>query len=456
MPDDSRLPARASGRELPRLPVVNDSTLVLALADAEQREQQAGAQDLPFSAVLPTPAQLVAQALHDPPPTELHLQFQRHIGNALSALAAAAGGVAAAATALSPHNAFNAFQQVGVASSHPSVAGGMASHGARISSYGLQVLRLAAAQENVGELLAREAPVALDASRHSFELRTFVGVKQLSLLLADGESNDSVLAQMAAAINQANLGVIATLARPTFSTVQIAITATLSGSASSFSLTDLDGWLVRTTGASREARAAQDAAYVLDGVRTMSPTNQILLQGGKIQLTLHTISRGADVTIAVGPDREAVLGAVGHLAEAVTQLAGVITENERYLSPTFVGDFSSAIQALGPQLKQVGVEVAEDNTVSVDHQAFIYAFDEKPEMVESTVSSPNGAAQRIGGFAADVMSAPISRYGAREFIPAMLPPTSHPTPQMILASNSLSALLYAQLLAQGLFINSLF
>ena len=443
-------------RELPRLPVVSDSTLVLALADAEQREQEGSGQDSPFSAVLPPPAQLVAQALNDPRPTELHLQFQRHIGNALSALAAAAGGVAAAATALSPHNAFNAFQQVGVSSSHPDVASGTASQGARISSYGLQVPRLAAAQENVGELLAREAPMALDPGQHSFELRTFVGVKHLSVPVAECESNDSVLTHMAAAINQANLGVIATLARPTFSTLQIAITATLSGSASSFSLGDLEGWLVQTSGASWEARAAQDAAYVLNGVRTTSPTNQLLLQGGKIQLTLHTISRGAEVTVAIGPDRDAVLGAVEHLAEAVTQLAAVIGENERYLSPTFVGDFGSAVQALVLPLQQVGVEIAEDNAVSVNRQAFVQACDEQPELVESTLSSPNGAAQRIGGIAAGVMSDPISRYGAREFIPLMLPPTSHPTPQMILASNSLSALLYAQLLAQGLFINSLF
>ena len=443
-------------RELPRLPVVSDSTLVLALADGEQHGQEGGSPELPFSAVLPTPAQLVAQALSDPPPTELHLQFQRHIGNALTALAAAAGEVAAAATALSPHNAFNAFQQVGVASSQPGVVSGTALHGARISSYELQVLRLAAAQENVGELLAREVPMALDPGLHTYELRTFAGVKRLGLLLAEGESNDSVLTQMAAAINQANLGVIATLARPTASTVQIAITATLSGSASSFTLADVEGWLVQASAASREARPAQDAGYILDGVRTMAPTNQLLLQGGKVQLTLHTISRGAQVTIAVGPDLEAVLGAVQRLAEAVSLLAGVIAANERYLSPIFVGDFGSAIQALAPHLQQIGVEVAPDNTVSVNGNAFSYAFQEQPELVESTMASSNGAAQRIGGFAADIMSAPISRYGAREFIPPVLPATSHPTPQMILASNSLSALLYAQLLAQGLFINSLF
>ncbi|HLQ32082.1 MAG TPA: hypothetical protein VK457_05300, partial [Chloroflexota bacterium] len=80
-------------RELPRLPVLVDSTLVRALAEAEQENSA-----LPFGVRLPTPAQLVAEALHQPPPTELHLQFQRHVGQALTALAAAAGDVAAAAS----------------------------------------------------------------------------------------------------------------------------------------------------------------------------------------------------------------------------------------------------------------------------------------------------------------------------------------------------------------------
>src|SRR5581483_169592 len=150
-------------RELPRLPVVNDSTLLAALAEAEQSGQESGGGlGLPFSAVLPTPAQLVAQALNDPPPTVLHLQFQRHVGNALTMLAGAASDVAAAASALSPNNAFNAFQQVGAASSNPNVISGTASNGARISTVRMAVLRLATAQENVGDLLAREAAVALD------------------------------------------------------------------------------------------------------------------------------------------------------------------------------------------------------------------------------------------------------------------------------------------------------
>jgi hypothetical protein len=445
-------------RQLPRLPVINDSTLVLALTEAEQQqqEQDSAAGDLPFSVVLPTPAQLVADALHGPPPTELHQQFQRHIGQALTALAAAAGQVAAAASALSPNNAFNAFRQVGVASSDPNVVSGTALSGARISSYQLQVLRLAAAQENVGELLAREAPAALEPRRHEVELRTFAGTRTIGVDVAPNESCESVITQLAAAINRANLGVVATLARPTSSTIQIAVTATLSGSASGFSFADVDGSLVAFSGVGRAAREAQDAAYLLNGVTTMSPSNQVSLQGARVQLTLHTISRGIEQTISIGPNAEAVLEAVNHLASNVSYMAGVVAENDRYLSQRLVDDFASAVQALAPSLQQAGVEVLPDNTIAVNRTAFQYAFGENPEAVEAIIASPNGAAQRIGAFAAEIMSAPISRYGAREFIPAILPPTSHPTPQMILASNSLSALLYAQLLAQGLFINSLF
>src|SRR5438552_2453712 len=376
-----QLPAR----ELPRLPVINDSTLVAALTEAELQHREENALHLPFGVVLPTPAQLVAQALNDPPPTELHMQFQRHVGQALSALAAAAGRAAAAASALSPQNAFNAFQQAGVSSSNPTAVSGTALSGARISTSAINVLRLAAAQENLGELLAREAPAGLDPGQHTFELRTFVGVKQLGLQVAPGESNDSVLTQIAAAINQANLGVIGTLVRPTPSLVQIAITAHLSGGASSFSLADLDGWLVRVSGAAKVAREPQDAAYLLDGVRTMSPSNQVLLQGGKVQLTLHTISRGVEQTLTVGPDREALLAAVAHLTESVTDLAEVVAVNRRYLSAAFVGDFGSAIQGLGPQLQQIGVDIDPHNRLSVNRSALEYVFDREPALVESVL-----------------------------------------------------------------------
>ncbi|HLY66114.1 MAG TPA: hypothetical protein VKU60_11320 [Chloroflexota bacterium] len=451
-PEDRRL---AAARELPRLPVLNDSTLLSALADAEleQRQMDHGS---PFGGRLPTAAQLVARAIWDAPPTELHLQFQRHVGNALSGLAFAAGSVAAAAGTLSPHNAFSAFRQVAVSSSDRGVVEGEAFAGARSASYAMNIVRLASAQENVGELLAGEAPAGLGAGEQTFELRTRVGTKQLAVTFAGAESNEHMLAQLAASINQAALGVVAMLVRPTASTLQLAITTGDSGSSSAFSLIDLDGGLVRVSGASHTVNEAQDAVYILNEVRTTSPRNEVSLQAGKVRLTLRGVSHGVAQTVSVGPNRQALASALAELVSAISQLATIINENRRYLARTLIDDFGAIVDSLRPRLQQIGVNVGGEYEMELNGPAFDYVLDNSPELAESVVTAPDGLAQRIGQFAAEVMSAPVSRFGAPEFIPPMLPRTSHPTPQMILASNTLSALLYAHLFAQGLFINSVF
>lgn len=454
--NDSPLTALTSPRELPKLPIISDSTLLKALAAAEREGQyEQGGSGLPFGAVLPSAAQLVRDAIVGPPPKELHLQFQRHVGQALGSLAGAAGAVAAAAGALSPRNEFNAFRQVRVSMSETGVATGEAFAGARIASYNLNVLQLAAAQENVGELLAGEAPATLDPGEHSFELRSRAGTKQLAVTLASGETNNVALTQMAAAINQANLDVLATLARPTSSTVQLAISSRDSGSASAFSLMDIQGWLVRASGAARVAKQAEDAVYLLNDVRTVSPANQVPLQGGRVQLILLAPSRGLVQAVAVGPDRAAVTAAFAELVDAMRSLVSAVADNRRYFSRGFLGEFDDLMESLRPGLQRLGVTF-DDAEMALNASAFEYLFDSSPEQAEALVTAQDGVAQRVGQFVAEIMSAPVSRFGAPEFIPPVLPRSSHPTPQMALASNTLSALLYAQLFAQGLFINSLF
>jgi hypothetical protein len=221
-------------------------------------------------------------------------------------------------------------------------------------------------------------------------------------------------------------------------------------------LEDVLGNAVRVAGAGRMASPAQDAACVLDGVRTVLTANILALQGGSVRLTLHSARPDEEVSLGIGPDRQAVTASIQTLASAVSVLARTITENVASLSRNFVNDFSATIQAQRIGLARIAVDVNDDNSMTFDPETFADIFDADPSLVETIVASPHGAAQRIGQFATEVMSAPISRFGAPDLIPAMLPPTSHPTPQMLLASNSLSALLYAQLFAQGLFINTLF
>jgi hypothetical protein len=434
--------------ELPRLPAVRDDGLVAALAQKLDAEQS------PFGARLPTPGELVREAIYQPPPTLLHEQYQRSLGEALSTVAAAAGQLAAAAGALSPRNAFNAFRQIGVTVSNPAALQGVALSNARPASYSLVIERVAVSQESVGQLLPRDAAAGLEPGVHQVVIRSRQGRREVLVELKAGDDNEQVVASLAAAINAANLALSAALARPTPNLVQLAVSSSVSGLAGAFSFEP--SRVVTYTGADRVARAASDAVFELNGVRTTSPDSLVSLQGGNVQLTLLRADAGERQMALVGADREAVLNAIEQLTEAASAFAVAVRDNTGALSRLLVSDHGTLVESLGDGLRQIGIDVQPDHTLALDEAMLAAMFARKPALVEEAIASPDGAAQRLGELAAGIMSAPVSRLGAPEFVPALPPPTSHPTPPMVLAAHTLSALLYAQLFAQGLFINSLF
>jgi hypothetical protein len=196
--------------------------------------------------------------------------------------------------------------------------------------------------------------------------------------------------------------------------------------------------------------------FELNGIRTTSPDNLVSLQGGNVQLTLLRAQLGERVMASVGADREGVLNAVEQLGYAASALAAAIHDNEPALAPQFVSEYSTLVHALREPLAAFGLDVRGDDGIGVDRAVLAAAFARRPALVEEAISSPTGAAQRLGEFAAEIMSAPMARLGSPRLVPAIPPPNSHPAPPAVLASHTLSALLYAQLFSHGLFINTLF
>ena len=437
----------APARELPLLPAARDDRLVTALA------RHLDGRHSPFGARLPTPGELVREAIFDPPPTLLHEQYQRSLGDALSVVAAAAGHLAAAAGALSPRNAFNAFRQIGVTVSDPAVVSGVALSNAQPASYSLAVQQVAVSQENVGQLLPRDGAPSTEPGLHEITLQTRQGRRQVMVEVHPGDDNEQLLASAAAAINAEQLGVLATLARPTANLVQLVNTSSAPGLASAFSFEP--SRLVTFAGADRAVREAADAVFELNGIRTASPHNLVSLQGGNVQLTLQRSQPGERVMVVVGADREAVLNALQQLADAASALARALYDNDA-LAPRVVHDYTALVQSLREPLGDIGIEVGPDEGIAVDRAVLSAAFARRPAAVEEAISAPAGAAQRLGEFAAEIMSAPVARLGSPELVPPMPAAGSHPAPPAVLASHTLSALLYAQLFSHGLFINTLF
>ncbi|MHB8620482.1 MAG: hypothetical protein ACYDAG_13070, partial [Chloroflexota bacterium] len=186
-------------------------------------------------------AQLVAQALAGQPPTVLQRRFQRHVGQALSGLAASAGRLAAAANALWPTNALSVFQQVAVSSSHPELVTGLALVGCEPARHTLVIHRLARPRQNAGLLLPRDAPTTLPAGQHHIGIRIGDNEGVAVAAVATGDTNDAAFTRIALAINGARAGVAAGTSHPTASTAQLTLVAIGLGTPGAFAVADVPG-----------------------------------------------------------------------------------------------------------------------------------------------------------------------------------------------------------------------
>ncbi|MDE3074181.1 MAG: hypothetical protein KGJ86_02015 [Chloroflexota bacterium] len=431
--------------------------LVRALSESSGRSGDGeGVADLsPFSGP-PSTAQLVAQAIAGSPPTLLQQQYQSRIGIALADLAREAGALAAAANTLSPLNGLNAFQQPGVNSARPEVIDGFALAGARPAVFHVVVDRLAAAQENAGFLLTRGARTRIGAGSHRLVVRSWMGRSTVTVQIDPEDTNEIALGEVVRALNSASPSVSAALAYPTPSTAQATVASRSSGRLGAFNIEDMpgEGSIASTSGIREVVQPAQDASFAVNGIPTTAPENAVYLQGGAVQLQLKRASEGQPVTLTVGPNQDAVTRAVTMLTGAVSSMAATIGQAGDTLAPSFVQEFAAAIQSLSAAAARVGIAVHQDNTMTLEEATLRQLLAGEPAAAQDSISGPNGLAHRLGYFANEVIGSPLSRFGAANLIPQLPPASSHPTPTQLLASNTLSSLLYAQLLSQGLFVNS--
>ena len=420
-------------------------------------DAQPGVADLsPFRERLPSQAQLVAQALAGAPPTLLQRQYLARVGPALTELARTAGALAATANALSPTNGLSAFNQLGVESSAPELVGGVALVGAQPAVHRLAVQQLANPQRNLSLLLGRATPTRLVAGSHRLIVRDATGSTTLAVQIDPSDTHEIALGELVRALNSLNGSVVASLLFPTEGTVQAVAAGRSPGRAAAFELADApdSGAIVAWSGLGNVERAASDAALVLDGISVTLPNNQVDLQAGAVQVELKAPTAGQEVLLTVGPDRPAVLRAVELLAGALGAMAGALEAAADVLLPAFVAEFRALLEELSPLAASIGLTLPTEARAALDTTLLNSQLLRDPASVRRTIAGPDGLAQRLAQFANDVMSSPLSRFGAPSLIPRLPRASSHPTPTMLLAGNTLSSLLYAQLLAQGLLINA--
>ncbi len=293
-------------------------------------------------------------------------------------------------------------------SSDAAVASAIATATASAGSYDLAISQVAQAQGVVSDALADPDATVVGSGTLTIQLGEYDSgpnsfTPGASPSVAINVTNGS-LNSIASAINAADAGVTATVIDDGTG-YRLSIASNSTGAANGFSLTvtDGDGNNTDTAGLSQlafdptaaagagknltQTRAAQDAAYTIDGIAATSATNSnVSIAPG---LTVNLLTAGS-TTISVTESATALSAAAQGLVDAYNDLVGTIKDLtgaggelagdsvSATLLPALTAELSNNHAGSLNYLYQLGVTAEVDGTLSLDDAALEAAFNADP------------------------------------------------------------------------------
>ncbi len=198
----------------------------------------------------------------------------------------------------------------------------------------VKIDQIALAQKNVGTSMA-SAGKSITAGGYSFEIDIGGKSKAFNINVSQNDTNDTIQKKMALAINNANIGVTASVStNAKDKTGQLVITAKETGTADGrdvFSIRDInvgDGkqGLVSTFGANNIDTKAQNAIYSVDGgTSKTSRSNDITLDNG-VSIKLKEASDGA-IKLSYQKDTKAAVEGVTSFIESFNSLNEIANDS---------------------------------------------------------------------------------------------------------------------------------
>ncbi|MBM7569122.1 hypothetical protein [Paenibacillus sacheonensis] len=201
---------------------------------------------------------------------------------------------------------------------------GSAKDGADIGSFRVQTFSLARPQRNISFALTANAPSVASPGEHRLILHTASGSEtMLTITLRPNETNRSVLRRIRDAVYASSLGLTAEVVTDSSEgTDRLELRSLYHGVGHAFRLEDHgSSSLVRATGIGSIANPASDAVYAIDGGPSLSsPSNEITVRNGQVQLDLSALRIPSAVTVKVQQDHTSFIRQLRQLAEGVNAL----------------------------------------------------------------------------------------------------------------------------------------
>lgn len=238
----------------------------------------------------------------------------------------------------------------------------------------LEVSALASSQENLGLFLSNEK-VDLPAGTYSFDVAINDMNYEFQFAINDGETNKEVQERLARLINNADIGLKASVMdSDSRSALKIVSEATGKPNDKSqiFQISDhhtsKTAGTVAYFGLDYVSRQPSDAHFFVNGLERTSHSNQFTV-GKQFEVQLHGITEEDHfIRIGLKTDTESltdnVLNLVGGYNDFVKAATNYLETQSR--SRTLIREFSSIAAHFGNSLEAMGLNLSEDGTLDVD------------------------------------------------------------------------------------------
>ena len=242
----------------------------------------------------------------------------------------------------------------------------------------VQVDQIAMGQQNEGNRLSSSALYSGDRGNNRFEIQTGGKTTSLSINVMAGDSNRDVQQKMATAINNAGLGLRATVetdSATNVSMLKVESTNVGTDEKNAFSIRDVTGNAVAQIGANQVSRQRQDAIYrVNNGPAQVSRSNTVNLGNG-VSATFKASSDQA-VSVQRGKDMSHIRGVVENLVRSYNNLVGAAEGNVNDLkAQSLASRLMNVTIAYSRSLTDIGIAFDSDGKMKVDTNRLNQAFE---------------------------------------------------------------------------------
>ena len=232
----------------------------------------------------------------------------------------------------------------------------------------VNVDQTAAGQVNEGSRMNANAAFG-DSGVNKFSININGKENEISVNIAAGESNSSVQQKMADAINNAGIGVKATVEADSSSGVsmlKLESTGTGDNASGKFSITDITGNLSEKTGANQVSVEARNAIYRVNGGAAKTSESNNVDIGGGLNVTFNKASDRA-ITISAGKDSNSAKVAVESFVKSYNDL--YIEAAQRASDPKSQNLASKMIgvsKTYSGSLSSIGIGFDNDGKMTLD------------------------------------------------------------------------------------------